>query len=90
MVRLLLKRKDLEATAIGEDRAIVVHEFVEAARFFDDLLAWLKVKVVGIRQNDAGAEGFDLFRRKAFDGRQSPDGHEHRHFTTPWGVWRKP
>lgn len=47
------QRKYLEASRIGQNRAIPIHKLVKAARFFDDLVARSEPKVVRIAQNNA-------------------------------------
>ena len=42
------KRKHLKAAAVRENRAIPVHEFMQAARLFDKLVAGAHVQVVGV------------------------------------------
>ena len=46
------QRIDLEATRIGEDRAVPAVELVESAGFLQDVETWAKVEVIGVAEDD--------------------------------------
>ncbi len=50
------EREDLEATRVGDDRPVPVHEPVEAAELSDVLVAWPQVEVEGVSQDHLVAE----------------------------------
>ena len=57
------EREHLEAAGIGQQRAIPCHELVKAAELLDDVLAGTDVQVVGVREDDLRAHGFQIGRR---------------------------
>ena len=59
------ERDDLEAARIGQDRAVPVHEPVQAAEPGDPLVAGPQVEVVGVRQDDRGADVAEVVGRRA-------------------------
>ena len=68
----------LKATAIGQDRALPIHEFVQPAHFFHQIRAWANIQVVGIAQNNLRPDLFNLRRRHPFNRGLSADRHENR------------
>jgi hypothetical protein len=72
--------EDLEAAAIGEDRAVPPHEAVDAAEPLDEAMAGPEVEVVGVDEDDAGAGFDDLRGEEGFDGGEGADRHEYGGF----------
>ena len=72
------EREDLEAAGVGEDGAVPAHEAVDPAHAPERLRARPEHEVVGVREDDLGAEGADVVGREAGDARARPDGHERR------------
>ncbi len=70
------QRHDLEPAGIGEDRAVPVHETVQAAEPGDTFRSGAQHEVVGVGQDDIGARIAHGFRRHGFDGRRRAYGHE--------------
>ena len=56
------ERHDLEAARVGQDRAVPVHEPVEAAEPRDPLVAGSQVEVVGVGQDDRRADLAEIVR----------------------------
>ena len=71
---------DLEAAAVGEDRAVPAHEAVQAAHLGDEVVAGPQGEVIGVAEDHAGAGRFELVGRQPLDGRLGADGHEDRRF----------
>ena len=69
--------EDLEAAAIGQDRPIPAHEAMQPAHTRDQLVAGLKVQVVGVAENDLRAVIAHLVGRQRFDGAARADRHKH-------------
>ncbi len=53
--------ENLEAARVGEDWAIPIDPFVQAAHFFDKFVAGAEVEVVGVGEDDFGVDGFEVF-----------------------------
>ena len=68
----------MKSATIGQNRALPVHETVQAPQFRDDLGTGAKCQVIGIGQNLLDTHFPQLVRRQAFDGRQRPNRHEGR------------
>ena len=81
----LREREDLEASAVGQNRLIPVHELVETAGGPDDLATRAEVKVVGVTKEDLGARLGDLLGREAFHRGLGTDRHEDRRADLPMG-----
>ena len=73
---MLGQRKNLIATAVGEQRVRPFHEPDDSPVGGHRLGAWAKPKVIAVGQNDARAGRRNLVRRERFDRRLSSDGHE--------------
>ena len=67
--------EDLEAAAVGQERARPVHEAVQAAEPSDHLLARPQGQVVGVPQNHVEAQVLHVLRSQALDR----PGRAHRH-----------
>ena len=67
---------DLEAAAVGQDRLVPAHEFVEAAQPLHPLGAGAQHQVVGVAQDDVGAGRLDLIDRHRLDRGGGADRHE--------------
>ncbi len=55
--------EDLVAAAVGQDRAVPADEPVQAAAARDQPVARPQVEVVGVAEDDLGAELLELLRR---------------------------
>ncbi len=69
------EREDLKAARVGDDRAVPVHELVEAAELADALVAGPQVEVEGVAEDHLVAERRDLVRVEPPDraGRRERD-----------------
>ena len=74
------QRKHLESAAVGEDRAIPVHEGMQSARLLHQLLARAQVQVVGVGQDDLRAAVLQLVGRHGLDAGLGAHGHEDGRF----------
>ena len=72
----IAEAEDLEPAAVRQDRAVPVHELVQAAGLADEIHARPQEEVVRVRQDDACAEIAQLVRRDALDGCLRADRHE--------------
>ena len=72
----LREREDLEAARVGEDRARPADHLVQAAVGGDDLEPGAQPQVVGVAEDDARADRFELARGHRLDGAVGADGHE--------------
>src|SRR6516225_3776906 len=72
--------EDLIAAGVGKDGPAPGHEGVQAAELANQLVAWAQIEVIGVGQDDAGAQLFERFLRQALDRRGRADGHENRGF----------
>lgn len=85
-VRLLAHRDDLlepnaerhylEATRVGERRAVPVHELAEAAGLIDDVAARLKKQVVRVRKDRLATKLADGLGEEGLDSCFGPDRNE--------------
>ena len=50
------EREDLEPAGVGQDGPVPAHEAVEAAELPDELVAGPEMQVVGVAEEDLGAE----------------------------------
>ena len=69
---------DLEAAAVGEDRAAPAGEGVKAAEPLDDVDARAQGEVVEVGEHDRGAGLLELLRRHPLDRAQGAHRHERR------------
>ena len=76
----LRERKNLKSAAIGQNWAIPVHEFMQAARFLHELVPGTKVEVVRIAEYDVCFYVQQIARGHRLDGRLRADRHEDRRF----------
>jgi len=72
------ERENLKAAGIGEDGAIPVHEGMDAAHSGEDFRSRAEHEVIRIREEHAGAGGFQAFDGDSFHGRLGSDRHEDR------------
>ena len=79
--------EDLEAAAVGEDRAGPGHEPVQVAQLGDDLLAGAEHQVIGVGEDDLRAGGGDVIGEDAFDGALGADGHERGGVEVAVAAW---
>ena len=68
----------LIAAAVGQDRTIPTDEPMQAATTRDEIVARAQVQMIGIAQDDLGADRLEIAVRDAFDGALRADGHERR------------
>ena len=65
----LCQRKYLEAAAVGENRSIPTHKFVQAAQCFDLFITWTQVQMIGVAKLHLALQIFKIDGRdSAFDG----------------------
>ena len=81
----LRQGKHLKAAAVRENGPVPIHEGVQAARLFHQLVAGAHVKVVGVGQNNLRARFFEIARKDALYGRLRADGHIDGGFYIPVG-----
>ena len=72
------EREDLEAAGVGEHGARPTDEAMQAAHAADGLVAGAQVEVIGVAEDDFGAERFERVLGDGFDGAGGADGHEDR------------
>lgn len=72
--------ENLIAAGISEDRAAPGHERMQAAELADQDLSGAKVKMVGVGENDFGAESFERFLSETLDCGGGANGHENGRF----------
>ena len=72
--------EDLVATGIGEDGTGPRHERMQAAEFADQSVTGTQIKMIGVGENNFGAEGFEGFLGESLNGRGGANGHEGRRF----------
>ena len=68
----------LVAARVGQDRPVPGHELVQAAEPFDALVARAQVEVVGVAQDDLGADLVQVVGIERLDRGVGADRHEHR------------
>ena len=68
----------LEATGIGEDRPLPLHEVVQIAMFLDHLHPRAQPQVEGVAENDLRADPLDVTRQHALDRAIGTHRHEGR------------
>ena len=74
------EREDLESAGVGKQGARPTDEAVQAAHAANDLVARAKVEMIGVAENDFGAEGFEHILRDGFDRSLRTDRHEDGRF----------
>lgn len=72
------KTEDLEAARIGEKGARPGHELVEPAQLANEFVAGAQIQMIGVGQEDFGAELLESVLREGLDGRRRSHGHEER------------
>ena len=81
-----VEREDLKAAGVGEQGVRPTDEFVQAAHAADGLVSRTQVEVIGVTEDDLGAERFQRVLRDGLDRSLCADGHEDRSFH---GLMRK-
>ena len=84
------EREDLESTRVGEDRAVPVHELVQAAHLADDLVAGPQVQVIGVGEDHLRAHRARSSGSSAFTVASVPTGMKAGVSTAPCGVVNTP
>jgi len=51
----------LKSTRVGQDRSIPLHELVEATEALHPLMPWAQIEVIGVGEDDLGAERLQIF-----------------------------
>ena len=74
----ILEAEDLKTAAVGEDGPVPVHEFMQAAEAADQLMAGPDVEMVGVAEDDLGAQLLEVFRGHALDRGLGAHRHEDR------------
>ena len=82
----LSKGKNLEPAAVRQDRTIPVHEPMEPASLFHDLVTRPQIQMIGVGQNDLSPHLLHLFRAHGFHSCLGTHRHEHRRLNI--SVWR--
>ena len=78
------KRKHLESAAVGQDRAVPAHEFMETAHLPHHIIAGAQMQMVGVGKLDLTAEILQIKgAHAAFDGRLRADVHKDRRLHFP-------
>ena len=72
------KAEHLKTAAIGQDRLVPVHEFVQPTHLLHQIRTGANIQVIGIAQNDLRTDLFDLRRRHPLDRGLCADRHEDR------------
>ena len=80
ILRLGGQAVDLEAAAVGEDRAVPAHEAVQAAQLGDQVVAGPQGEMIGVAEDDLRAGFASWCGRQTLDGGLGADRHEHRRF----------
>ena len=71
------QRKNLVASAIGEEGPLPLHERMQPPRFFEQIRPRPQVQVVGIAQDNPGPYAvLEFIAAQTFDRTQGPNGHE--------------
>ena len=71
--------EQLEAAAVGQDRAVPAHEAVQPAQGGDDLFAGPQREMIGVAQDHLRPGGAELFDLQPLDAGLGADRHEGRH-----------
>jgi hypothetical protein len=77
------EREHLVAARVGEDGPVPADERVQAAERGDALVAGAHVQVIGVGQDDPGAERVDRVERERLDRAARADRHERRRLDVP-------
>jgi hypothetical protein len=72
----LREAEDLKAAAVGQDRSVPPHEAVQAAQVADQFAARPQIEVVGVAEDDLGADLAQLGRRQRLDRGLGAHRHE--------------
>ena len=76
----ICQRKDLKSAAVRQHRSGIIHEFLDAAGFIDNVFTRPQPQVISVGQNDPGPQSLNFLRRQEFHRRQGADRHKHRRF----------
>src|SRR5206468_10730349 len=74
------KTEDLIPSRVGENRMGPGHEVVQTAELADEFVAGSQIEMIGIREDNFGAELLERFLTQALNGRGGADGQEERRF----------
>src|SRR2546426_2022646 len=74
------KTEDLIPSRVGENRMGPGHELVQTAELADEFVAGSQIEMIGIREDNFGAELLERFLTQALNGRGGADGQEERRF----------
>ena len=81
----LAEAEYLKPAAVCQNSPIPVHELMQSARFANQIHPRTKKQMIGIRQDNARAEVFELIRRDRLDGRLRTHRHKNRRWEAPVG-----
>ena len=73
-LRSAVEREDLEAAGVSEHGARPTDEAMQAAHAANGLVAGTQIEVVGVAEDDFGAERFEGVLRDGLDGSRVPTG----------------
>ena len=68
----------LKASGIGQNRALPVHERVQAAELSDQFMTRPDKEMIGVAEDNLGAKLDEIFRGDGLDRRLGADRHENR------------
>ena len=71
-----VEREDLESARVSEHGAWPTDEAMQAAHAANGLVTGTQVEVIGVAENDLGAERFEDILRDCLDRSLGTDGHE--------------
>ncbi len=87
---LRAEAEGLEPSAVGEDRAVPADEAVQPAQPGDQAVAGPEPQVIGVAEDDLGADLAQVPGRHALDRAPRADGHEGRRLHRPVGGLHLP
>ena len=69
--------EDLIAAAVGQDRTRPAHEAVQSTATSDEVVTGPEKEVIGVAEDDGGADIFEIAQRHRLDRALRADRHEH-------------
>ncbi len=69
------ERKNLKPAAVGENRSVPIHKFVQTARPLNKFVGGALVQMIGICKNNRTARLLQVFGINSFNRRLSADRH---------------
>jgi hypothetical protein len=80
--------EDLEAAGVSEHCARPADELVQAAHAANEFVTGTEIEMVGVAEDDFGAEGFERVLWDGFNSTLRADGHEDRSFDSLVGKMK--